>query len=134
MSNMVLAYIFTGSFIILDIISGFSQAVANKTVDSSIMRRGLWHKLAYVFAIMLAVLCQYGVGYIPLGVTVDLIIPVCSFISLTEIVSIIENLAKLNPDIADSKLLDLFSINRNRRIEDKVEYYEREYNRDFDKE
>ena len=107
-----------GVFIALDVISGFAQACANHTVDSSIMRRGLWHKSAYVLAIMLAVLCEYSAIYIDLGFTLPIIAPVCGFISATEMVSILENLGKLNPEIAKSKLLDFFSMNRNRREDD----------------
>ena len=104
-----------GAFIALDIISGFAQACVNKTVDSTIMRRGLWHKSGFIMVIALAVLCEYSVQYIDLGFTVPLTAPVCGFICATEIVSILENIGRLNPEIANSKLLDFFSMNRNRR-------------------
>ena len=106
------------AFIVLDIASGFSQAVVNKTVDSSILRTGLWHKSAYVFAITLALLCEYASTQLDLGFTTPIAIPVCAYIALTEVVSIVENIGKLNPEILNSKLLDFFSLNRNRRKED----------------
>lgn len=106
------------AFIVLDVISGFSQACVNHTVDSSVMRRGLWHKAAYILAIALAIVCEYSTGYLDLGFTMPIIAPTCGFISATEIVSIIENLGKLNPEIGNSKLLDFFSLNKNRREND----------------
>ena len=108
-----------GAFIALDVISGFSQACVNHTVDSSIMRRGLWHKSAYILAILLAMVCEYAAVYIDLGFTVPITAPVVGFISTTEVVSIVENLGRLNPEIANSKLLDFFSMNRNRREDDR---------------
>ena len=105
-------------FIILDVVSGFSQACVNKTVDSSIMRQGLWHKSAYVLTIFVALLCEYSTIYMDLGFTVPLTVPVCIFICTTELVSILENIARINPDIAGSKLFDYFSQNRNRRRDD----------------
>lgn len=109
------------AFIALDVVSGFAQACVNHTVDSSVMRRGLWHKAAYVLAIMLAVLCEYSAAYIDLGFALPVVAPVCGFVSATELVSILENLGKLNPEIAQSKLLDFFSMNKNRRENDNDE-------------
>jgi len=37
-----------------------------------------------------------------------LIVPAAAYISITEISSIIENIAELNPELRDSPLLDLF--------------------------
>lgn len=114
----ITVYIILGCFILLDVISGFSQAVYNKTVDSTIMRHGLWHKAAYVFAMALANLLEYGSTYLDLGFSIALVYPVAAFIVLTEAVSIFENILKLNPDLAESPLFDLFGNNRKRREDD----------------
>ena len=106
------------AFIVLDIITGFSQACVNKTVDSTILRKGLWHKSAYIFAISLAMLCEYSTLHLDLGFTTPITLPVCAYIALTEIVSIVENLGKINPELLNSKLLDSFSLNKSRRAED----------------
>ena len=105
-------------FIILDIITGFSQACVNHTVSSVKMREGLWHKSAYFFAIALAMLCEYGTLYLNLGFTTPITLPVCAFICLTEIVSVLENLGKLNPDILGSSLAGFFANNQQRRRDD----------------
>ena len=114
-------FIIVAAFIVLDIVSGFSQACVNKTVDSSVMRRGLWHKTAYILTIVLAVLCEYSVVYIDLGFTIPITLPICAFICATELVSIVENIGKINPELAGSKLLEYFSQSKARRNEDKDE-------------
>ena len=105
-------------FIVLDVVSGFSQACVNKTVDSSVMRRGLWHKSAYILTIFAALLCEYSTIYMDLGFTVPLTAPVCAFICATELVSIIENIGRINPDLAGSKIFEYFSQSKNRRNDD----------------
>lgn len=101
---------FTLAFIALDIVSGFVQAVANKCVDSTAMRNGLWHKCGFIGTALLAALCEWSMAFIDLGFTMPLFTPVCVFICVTEIVSIFENLCKLSPELASSKLAELFNI------------------------
>ena len=105
-------------FIVLDVLTGFTQAVVNKTVDSSVMRLGLWHKSAYVMAIILALLCEYATIYMELGFTLPITLPICAFICMTEIVSIIENLGKTNPELLNNNFLNFFSQARTRRKDD----------------
>ena len=97
-------------FITMDLLTGFAQAVANKTVNSTKMRDGLWHKCGFVLTMRLAALIVWAMQYIDLGFTLPLFVPVCMFIMLTEIVSIFENICKLSPEIAASKLAQLFRI------------------------
>lgn len=113
-------HVFTivAGFIVLDVVTGFTQAVVNKTVDSSVMRLGLWHKSAYVLAIILALLCEYSTAYLDLGFTLPITLPICAFIAMTETVSIIENLGKINPELISNGFLDIFSQSRNRRKDD----------------
>lgn len=97
-------------FISLDLLTGLAQAVANKTVSSTKMRDGLWHKCGFVLTMLLAALIEWAMQYIDLGFTLPLFVPVCMFIMLTEIVSIFENICELSPELADSKLARLFKI------------------------
>lgn len=101
---------FALGFIALDLITGFAQAVANKTVNSTKMRDGLWHKCGFVLTILLAAMIEWAMRYIDLGFTLPLFVPVCIFIMLTEIVSIFENICELSPELASSKLAQLFKI------------------------
>lgn len=92
----------------LDILFGFAQALKNNCVDSSKMRDGLFHKLGFIGAIVLAYLCEYALVYIDLGFTAPLVVPVCSFIILTEVVSVLENLVLLAPELGNAKFMKIF--------------------------
>lgn len=98
------------SFAAMDLATGIMQAIANKTLDSTKMRGGLWHKCGFIMAIILAALVEWAMQFIDLGFTLPLFVPVCAFIILTEIVSIFENVCKLSPELANSRLAQLFNI------------------------
>lgn len=98
------------AFVVMDLVTGLMQAVANKTLDSTKMRAGLWHKCGFIMTVILAALVEWTMQFIDLGFTLPLFVPVCVFIILTEIVSIFENVCKLSPELAKSKLAQLFNI------------------------
>lgn len=101
-------------FIVLDYASGFIKAAMQHDIQSSKMREGLYHKGSFVLAIVLAILCEYAIFFIPeLGFTVPLVLFVCAYIIMTELVSILENLGHLNPALKSSKLLSYFNVAKN---------------------
>ena len=89
----------TALFILLDILSGVTQAVKNKTLSSKIMRQGIYHKLGYMLIMALAALAEYSVLYMDLGFQTPLLVPSCVLICLTETVSIVENIELINPEL-----------------------------------
>lgn len=95
-------------FNILDIITGFTAAIANKNVSSSAMREGLFHKLGFIFALILAALLQYASGLLDLGIEIPTLGAVAVFIVLTEAVSILENIADMNPALANNGFFKIF--------------------------
>ena len=102
----------TGVMIIGDYVSGMAKAIVQRNISSQIMRNGLWHKFAYVMVVGLAAFLQIASQHINLGYDMPLIPLVCGFIVLIEVSSIIENLAEVNPEIADSKLLQYFNVTK----------------------
>ena len=102
----------TGVLIIGDYVSGMAKAIVQHNISSQIMREGLWHKFAYVMAVGLAAFLQLASQHINLGYDIPLIPLVCGFIVMIEVSSIIENLAEVNPEIADSKLLQYFNVTK----------------------
>ena len=98
------------AFVVFDLVTGVMQSIANKTLDSTKMRAGLWHKCGFIMAIILAALVEWAMQFVDLGFTLPLLVPVCVFIILTEIVSIFENVCKLSPELANTKLAQLFNI------------------------
>lgn len=100
----------TGLFILADIVTGFLAACKNKCVKSEKMREGLWHKAGFIGIVALACLCEYSMVYIDLGIEVPLVVPVCGIIVWIELMSNWENLCKLSPELASTKISGLFNI------------------------
>lgn len=95
-------------FMVLDLITGFVQAVVNKCVDSTKMKLGLWHKCGFLLAIVFGCLCDWAMSFVDLGFTLPIQQAVCVFIVLTEIVSVLENLGKISPELADTRFMQIF--------------------------
>lgn len=103
------AFGFALAFIFLDVATGYAQAVANHCVSSEKMRAGFWHKLALVFAMLAAGLADMAAAVeIDLGFSMPLFECACCYICLMELMSILENVKKMNPELEDTPLLKLF--------------------------
>jgi hypothetical protein len=63
------------------------------------MREGLFHKMALIIFIALAVFCDYGQQYLDIGFKLPITNAVLIYISIMEIGSCKENLNKMNPEI-----------------------------------
>lgn len=98
----------TLGFIALDLVTGFTQAAVNHCIDSQVMKNGLFHKCGFILAIVLACLCEYTMIYIDMGFTLPLQQAVCMFIIATELISNLENLGKISPELNNSKFMGLF--------------------------
>ena len=90
----------TGLFMVADVVTGLVKAWQAHDVKSSAMREGLYHKIGYIGVIFLAQGIEVAAGKVP-GITLNLPIAsgICGFIILSETVSIMENLAAINPAI-----------------------------------
>lgn len=97
-------------FNFLDLITGIITAIKNKDIQSSKLRDGLFKKVGFILCYLVAWLVdnkgsmigfQFGVSILPI-----IILYVCT----TELVSILENICKINPEILPEKLMELFHI------------------------
>ena len=99
MTNLYIISI-TCAFMLADIISGCLKAWQAHDVKSQVMRTGLYHKSAFLGVIGLAQLTELAADKIP---EIELNLPItggiCAYVILTEIVSVLENLTDINPDI-----------------------------------
>lgn len=86
-------------FIVCDILTGFSVAVATKKFTSSKMRQGLFHKLAELFSIFLAAWIQIAQYQFRLDFDIPFLFSTLAYITIMEIGSNIENIKKLNPEM-----------------------------------
>lgn len=99
---------------LIDYITGVVNAIMCGELSSEKMRRGLGHKFTYLAIICVALIVEYGSDYINLGIELPVFIPVCTGICLIEITSIMENCAKINPELSNSNILNIFNINKNK--------------------
>lgn len=88
----------------LDYLSGWVQSVYNDTFTSSIMRKGIFHKLAIIGVLVMVALFDWAKGYIDLGVLSEAPISgmVCTGFVIMEVGSVLENLHKINEEIPGS--------------------------------
>lgn len=97
--------------VLIDYVTGVVNAIMHGELSSKKMRQGLGHKFAYLVIICVALIVEYGSDYINLGIELPVFIPVCAGICLTEITSIVENCVKINPELSNSNILNIFNIN-----------------------
>lgn len=87
-------------FMLLDVVSGLVKGMSVGNLSSKKAREGLYHKCGYILAIILAVMCEYATLSVELGIEIPLTIPVCVYICMTEILSVLENIMIINPDMS----------------------------------
>lgn len=96
-------------FMVFDYISGIAKGLVKKEFSSSILRLGLWHKLAYVIALIVVIALEMFCFRIGFTIPIPLYSFVLLYIAFTEIVSILENLGEINPKLQNNGFMKLFS-------------------------
>lgn len=91
----------------LDMVSGYLAAMHNGEVDSSCMFEGVFKKLSEVLAIVVAKATEFAIavfGATELGMSpsIPVCTAVCVFITVYELVSVVENIGKMNPTIGSA--------------------------------
>lgn len=92
-------YIIVAGFIIFDIVTGCIKASYSGSFDSTIMRKGGYHKLSEVVVVIGSALLEYVCKTVDLGINIPLLNVVSIYICTTELISIIENLSVVNPSL-----------------------------------
>ena len=87
--QIITPLIFSG----LDILTGYIQALINKTVDSKVMREGLLHKCLLIVAILIGYIVEYAFGIKAVAQVITV------YICVMEVMSIAENLKKAGLDL-----------------------------------
>lgn len=106
--TVVCGCVCAGVLMLTDYVTGVVKAILERCMNSAKMREGLAHKFSYVVVIFVAWFVEFESGRINLGFTPPLFIPVVVAISLIEITSILENCVEINPELADSRILEIF--------------------------
>ena len=111
MTTTEVAIILVFILIVLDVISGLVSAFMKKTIDSSVMRRGLWHKASYFIVILLASALEWAVSVggpaLGIGLDIPIVVPTCLYLGLTEVSSIGENLSQIDPSLRSAPVFSV---------------------------
>lgn len=100
--------------ILMDIVCGIVGAARNKELCSAIMRDGLYNKFGELMLLLLAIFVNEVLLIEPfdkVGIPHEIAYAVAIYIAVMEIISIIENICKINPDLPFTKILLMFNLN-----------------------
>ena len=113
-----------GILIIMDIVCGVIAALRNRELCSSIAREGMYNKIGEVMFLFIGIIANEVLGIPPfdtLGISPDIAYLVAVYIAWAELVSILENICKINPDLPFAKILLMFNIDVDGKEEDTVQ-------------
>lgn len=108
------------TLIAFDIITGFLKATKTKTLNSQIMREGLFHKVGEIILIALSAFIEYyALDFVSINIDIPLVGGTCVYIIIMELMSILENIAILNPQLSKliSPYLDKIKDNKNTGVQ-----------------
>ena len=105
MKGVLVALVFNAS----DLGTGILSAIKDKNIQSSKLRDGIFKKVGFLICYFLAYLIDVYGKEVGFDFPVELLPIILSFVCMTEVVSIIENISKIS-DIIPDKLLELFHI------------------------
>lgn len=92
----VTTYIVVACFILFDIITGIIKAFYQDGLDSTKLRKGLFHKLSEIVTVGGCGLLEFGSQYVEFGFDIPILKPVASYICIMEFISIVENICEVN--------------------------------------
>lgn len=103
---IAIALVFNG----LDLLSGVISAIKNKNIKSSKLRDGLFKKVGFLICYFLALLLDTEGNLIGFQIGTPILPIVILYACTTEVVSILENISKINPDLLPEKLMNMFNV------------------------
>lgn len=103
---VIIALIFNA----LDLVTGIISAVKSKDINSAKLRDGLFKKVGFVLCYLVAWLIDTQGKYVGFHIDVAILPVIILYVCTTELVSILENISKINTDILPEKLVELFHI------------------------
>lgn len=121
---MINVSIVCGILIIMDIVCGTLAAMRNKELCSSIARDGMYNKIGEAMFLLIAIIANEILAMPPfdgLGISPDIAYLVAAYIAWMELVSILENICKINPELPFAKILMMFNIDVDTKEPDTVE-------------
>lgn len=121
---MINLSIVCGILIVMDIVCGTVAAMRNRELCSSIAREGMYNKIGEAMFLLIGIIANEVLGMPPfdgLGISPDIACLVAAYIAWMELVSILENICKINPELPFAKILMMFNIDVDAEEPDEVE-------------
>jgi toxin secretion/phage lysis holin len=87
------------TFMAIDVFTGVLKAVKNKELNSTKAREGIYKKASFILFIAFGYLADYAMDYVDMGFNLPAAATICTLIIVTEAISVLENLGKINPDL-----------------------------------
>lgn len=100
------------TFNALDLVSGIISAVKSKDIKSSKLRDGLFKKVGFILCYFLAWIIDTQGKIIGFRLDVTILPIIILYVCTTELISILENISKINNDILPEKLMELFQLSK----------------------
>lgn len=94
----------------LDLLTGCIAAIKNKEIQSSKLRDGMFKKIGFLICYFLAWLLDSEGEAVGFSFGVNILPVVILYTCTTELVSVLENVSKINSDLLPEKLMELFHI------------------------
>lgn len=94
----------------LDLITGIISALKEKDIQSSKLRDGLFKKVGFIMCYTVALVVDKEGAMIGFQIGVQILPIIILYTCTTELVSILENISKINPDILPEKLMEMFHV------------------------
>lgn len=94
-------YIIVCVFILFDIGSGILKALHIGDINSTKLRKGLYHKIAELMILFGAGFLEYSLHYFGYGNDIPILKGVATYICATELVSVIENISMVSPTLGN---------------------------------
>lgn len=93
-----------------DIVAGLISAIRAQDIKSTKLRDGLFKKMGFIFCYLLAFMIDEHADAIGIAINVPICPALAAYVFFTEMVSIIENIALINPTLVPGKLLEMFHV------------------------
>lgn len=94
----------------LDFITGIITAIKDKDIRSSKLREGLFKEVGFILCYFVAWLIDNEGSLIGFQLGTAILPIIILYVCTTELVSILENICKINPGLLPEKLMEIFHI------------------------
>lgn len=98
----IMPLIVSAVFISFDVLTGWLKALITATANSSIMRTGLMRKVGELTAVLFGYACEYCLPLIGIEASIPFASAISTYIVITEIASVIENICAINPNLREA--------------------------------